>query len=58
MARVAEDEPGTINIKMLKDVVKKNELYTTPRLNDRLYLHFQGIRHIEGLEEYDQLHGE
>ena len=53
----ATDEVGKITPKMLQTVCKKNDLYTTPSLNDRLYLHFQGIREIENLDEYENLHG-
>lgn len=39
----------------LRNYCKKERLYLTPELNDKLYLHFKGFAKIEGLDEYTGL---
>ncbi|EDW57961.1 uncharacterized protein Dvir_GJ17851 [Drosophila virilis] len=38
--------------KGLRDLCKKDKLYQTPRLNDVLYLHYQGYQYLNCLDEY------
>ncbi len=46
-------------VDLTKDVLKKLcrdlSLYSTPYLNDKLYLHYKGYRKIQSLEEYTGL---
>jgi len=44
-----------IDNKLLVEECKKNDLFTTPHLNDKLYLHFLGLEEISGLDEYTNL---
>jgi len=36
----------------LRKLCKENGLYTTPCINDKIYLHYKGFTRIENLEEY------
>ncbi|CAM9194508.1 unnamed protein product [Ectocarpus fasciculatus] len=39
----------------LKKICRDSGLYSSPSLNDKLYLHYKGIRQIQNLEEYTGL---
>ncbi|CBJ30105.1 outer row dynein assembly protein [Ectocarpus siliculosus] len=40
---------------VLKKICRDSGLYSSPSLNDKLYLHYKGIRQIQNLEEYTGL---
>jgi hypothetical protein len=44
-----------ITPKVLKQLKKEQDLYSTPSLNDKLYLHYHGFLKIEGLDEWTGL---
>eukprot|EP00940_MAST-03C_sp_MAST-3C-sp2_P000983 g983.t1 len=39
----------------LREICEKNDLYRTPELNDKLYLHYKGFSEIKNLEAYTGL---
>ena len=41
--------------KKLKELCRKDSLYSTPYLNDKLYLHYKGFRLVENLGDYTGL---
>lgn len=40
---------------ILRKLCRDNDLYVTPAINDKLYLHYKGFRSIKNLEEYTGL---
>lgn len=52
-----EEEPEVPRIcqKTIKEMCKKHDLYMTPELNEKLYLHYGGFRKIENLDAYTEL---
>ena len=54
VSTVLEDLPVMSKAELLQ-VALEHGGYTTPSLNDTLYLHYKGYRRIENLDEYDGL---
>ena len=54
---MAEFGGGAMTLQRLKQVCLKNDLYRTPSVNDKLYLHYEGFGEINGeaLGEYSGL---
>ena len=50
-----DESPGEMTKARLKELCRKDSLYGTPHLNDKLYLHYKGFRAISNLEEYTGL---
>ena len=36
----------------IRDIIIKTDLYRTPELNEKLYLHYHGFKSIQSLEKY------
>uniref|UniRef100_A0A3Q2NQU1 Dynein axonemal assembly factor 1 n=1 Tax=Fundulus heteroclitus TaxID=8078 RepID=A0A3Q2NQU1_FUNHE len=53
--REEEQAEPRMTKKFIRDHCRKNKLYSTPCLNDTLYLHLKGFSAIENLEEYTGL---
>ena len=44
-----------MNNASLREIIKKDNLYLTAELNDKLYLHYKGFKSIQNLEDYTGL---
>ena len=50
-----EDGKNMLTERFIKELCEKNGQFTTPALNDTLYLHYKGFQKIQNLESYVNL---
>ena len=42
-----DEEPGVMTLRRLQRICEKHDLYRTPEVNDKLYLHYEGFRTVD-----------
>lgn len=51
----AKRDVPEITVQLIQELCKQHQLYQTPYLNDKLFLHFKGFREIKNLVLYTEL---
>ncbi|KAL9642666.1 hypothetical protein ABK040_009745 [Willaertia magna] len=52
---IEEDDFPRITLETIKELCTQHQLFQTPYLNDKLFLHYKGYKKIENLELYTEL---